>query len=726
MNEMDAAFNTFLVECEELLQDMEDRLIALEDGGEVTEAINSIFRDIHTIKGSAGLFGLDSIVTFTHVVESVLDKARGGFISLDDDLTSLMLNCKDHVNKLIESIDGLEVNLSDGDKEVEHQLMARLKERLEGIGQTNTESEENVEFVIFKRESPANVVSEKECFDNDNWHISVHFSENVLQNGMDPLSILRYLNTIGEIKNIVTLFDKMPTAPLMDPEICYLAYEINFHSEMDKAAIESAFEFIKDDCILHIVPPHGKMQDFIDIIEDLSDEDLKLGEILVKCGTITDRELNNILDLQSALASQTEERAKLGEIVVEDKLARPEVVEAALNKQATLKKSKEKLNQTVRVDANKLDNLINLIGELVIAGAGMNSEIREVGATTLREHSLTLNRLIEDVRDGALNLRMVHIGETFNRFHRVVRDVSKELNKTIELEISGAETELDKSVVEKISDPLMHLVRNAIDHGIENAEQRVEQGKDPSGKLKLNAYHESGSIIIEVMDDGRGLSPEKILSKAREKGLVDNGVELSDQEIFQLIFEAGFSTAEKISNISGRGVGMDVVRRNIEALRGSIDIESGVGSGTIVRIRLPLTLAIIDGFLMGVGDASYVVPLDIVEECIELTDNERDDNSGRNYINLRGEVLPFIRLRENFNANGKSGKRENIVVVKYGNQKAGFVVDTLLGELQTVIKPMGALFQNLSGISGSTILGSGEVALILDSPSLIQKAVNQI
>ena len=432
------------------------------------------------------------------------------------------------------------------------------------------------------------------------------------------------------------------------------------------------------------------------------------------------------MDLQSALASQTEERAKLGEIVVEDKLARPEVVEAALNKQATLKKSKEKLNQTVRVDANKLDNLINLIGELVIAGAGMNSEIREVGASSLREHSLTLNRLIEDVRDGALNLRMVHIGETFNRFHRVVRDVSKELNKSIELEISGAETELDKSVVEKISDPLMHLVRNAIDHGIENAEQRVEQGKDPSGKLKLNAYHESGSIIIEVMDDGRGLSPEKILSKAREKGLVDNGVELSDQEIFQLIFEAGFSTAEKISNISGRGVGMDVVRRNIEALRGSIDIESSVGSGTIVRIRLPLTLAIIDGFLMGVGDASYVVPLDIVEECIELTDNERDDNSGRNYINLRGEVLPFIRLRENFNAIGKSGKRENIVVVKYGNQKAGFVVDTLLGELQTVIKPMGALFQNLNGISGSTILGSGEVALILDSPSLIQKAVNQI
>jgi two-component system chemotaxis sensor kinase CheA len=333
---------------------------------------------------------------------------------------------------------------------------------------------------------------------------------------------------------------------------------------------------------------------------------------------------------------------------------------------------------------------------------------------------------VEEVRDSALTLRMVQIGATFNRFQRVVRDVSKELGKDIELVISGAETELDKTVVEKIGDPLTHLVRNSMDHGIESAEVRLANGKPAKGTLRLNAYHDSGSIVIEVSDDGGGLKKDRILQKAIEKGLVAPDANLTDKEIFNLIFEAGFSTSDAVSNLSGRGVGMDVVRRNINALRGTIDIESAQGEGTTIRIRLPLTLAIIDGFLVGVGTSSFVIPLDLVVECIELSDEDRRAGEERNYLSLRGQVLPYMRLRDLFDVKGDQVRRENVVVVQYGNARAGLVVDALLGEFQTVIKPMGRIFSHVNGIGGSTILGSGEVALILDVPRLVQLVTTQV
>jgi two-component system chemotaxis sensor kinase CheA len=315
---------------------------------------------------------------------------------------------------------------------------------------------------------------------------------------------------------------------------------------------------------------------------------------------------------------------------------------------------------------------------------------------------------------------MVQIGDTFNRFHRVVRDTSREMGKEIELTIRGAETELDKTVVEKIGDPLMHLVRNAMDHGIESAEVRQARGKPAVGQLGLYAFHDSGSIVIEVSDDGGGLPKEKIRQKAIAKGLISASQQLSEQEVANLIFEPGFSTAEKITNISGRGVGMDVVRSNIRALRGSVEVHSEEGVGSRFIIRLPLTLAIIDGFLVGVEKSSYVIPLEMVVECMELHEAAVD----RNYLNLRGEVLPFVRLRELFEEPGEKPKRENVVVVKSGSQKAGIVVDVLHGEFQTVIKPLGALFRHLRGIAGSTILGSGDVALILDVQALTHLAAN--
>ncbi|MBI4941947.1 MAG: chemotaxis protein CheA, partial [Actinobacteria bacterium] len=372
--------------------------------------------------------------------------------------------------------------------------------------------------------------------------------------------------------------------------------------------------------------------------------------------------------------------------------------------------------RSIRVDALRLDRLIDVVGELVIAGAGAGLHATTNGDETLLASISELMRLVEEVRDSALQLRMVPIGTTFSRFQRVVRDVSADLGKDIALVISGGETEVDKALVEQIGDPLMHLVRNSMDHGIESAEVRAERGKPARGTLRLNAYHDSGSIVIEVSDDGGGIDPEKVLAKAVERGLVEAGASLSEQDIYQLIFEAGFSTAAQVSDLSGRGVGMDVVKRNVTALRGMIEVESKVGVGCTMRIRLPLTLAIIDGFLVGVGSASYVVPLDRVIECVELPPN----SDLRDCMDLRGEVLPFIRLRSLFGIDGERPRRENVVVVEYAGMKVGLVVDALVGEFQTVIKPLGMLFGHVNGIGGATILGNGDVALIIDVSMLVR------
>ncbi|MFT6702377.1 MAG: two-component system chemotaxis sensor kinase CheA, partial [Pseudomonadales bacterium] len=367
------------------------------------------------------------------------------------------------------------------------------------------------------------------------------------------------------------------------------------------------------------------------------------------------------------------------------------------------------------------------VGELVISSAHTELKAKQTEQAELLETAENLTRLVEEIRDATLSLRMVQIGDTFNRFKRVVRDISKELGKNVDLQISGGDTELDKTVVEKISDPLMHLIRNAMDHGIEKPNARTAVGKSETAVIKLEAYHDSGSIVLKISDDGAGLNPDILIAKAIENGLISAKQQLTAPEIQRLIFAPGFSTAKEVTNISGRGVGMDVVNKNIEALRGQISVDSELGIGTNFTIRLPLTLAIIEGFQVQVGKASYVIPLDLIEECIEL--DEQYAKKGE-YVDLRGEVMPYLHLSEVFNDGSDSdsnidrkGKRDNIVVVQYAGQKAGLVVDELLGEHQTVIKPLGKIFQNLKGISGATILGSGEVAMIIDVPALFGRTV---
>ena len=697
--DLDQVLHTFIVEARELLEDMEAALLRVADEADPRESINAIFRAAHTIKGSSGLFGLDAVVAFTHVVESVLDRVRDGAVALDEPLVVLMLASGDYIGRLVDAVERGEPQADPTTEPEGAALLERLQQFLAGRESST---------------APASLAAGAPATDTAaRWHLSLRFGPDVLRNGMDPLSFIRYLATLGEIEHIVTLPDAVPGLDALDPEGCCLGFEIAFITTADKAAIENVFEFVIDDCALRIVPPGSRVAQYIELIQSLPEQPSRLGEILVRCGSVTAHELETALQLQAGSVPAQ----KIGAILAEQGKVAPQVVEAALAKQKQVKETRSTESQSVRVDADKLDRLINLVGELIIATAGANLVARRTRNLELMERNSTLSELVEEVRDSALQLRMVKIGGTFARFKRVVHDVARELGKDIELAVSGEDTELDKTVVEKIGDPLMHLVRNAMDHGIDSPEMRAARGKAATGTVSLNAFHDSGSIVIQVSDDGGGLDREKILAKGVERGLVEPGRAMSDAEVYALIFEPGFSTAAQITNLSGRGVGMDVVKRNIAALRGSVAIASEPGQGTTVTVRLPLTLAIINGFQVGVGKSVFVVPMDMVDECVEFT-----AEAGHDYTDLRGQVLPFIRLRELFDVPGTPSQRQNIVVVKHAGQKFGLVVDTLLGEAQTVIKPLSRMFAQVRGISGSSILGSGDVALILDVPLLMQEA----
>jgi two-component system chemotaxis sensor kinase CheA len=713
---MDELRQAYIAESQELLASLEENLLALEQNPEDADALNAVFRAAHTIKGGAGIVECDYIVSFTHVVENALDDARDGRIKLDGELVQLLLASGDQIARLLEFA-------LDPEARPDAATLARGEELLTSLRAYAPNGQSAADGGKLAAQPDAHLESSGGgMVGHDCWHISIRFGENVLREGMDPLSFLRYLSGFGEIAHLTTLLDAMPDAEAMDPEGCYLGFEIDFRADTSKEKIERVFDFVRDSCLLNILPPYSRVSEYVELIMALPEDTMRLGEILIQSGAITPVELNKALEAQLVEESEPEaaehKAAPLGEILVGQQAVQKELVEAAVVKQAQVSDKKAQEAKLIRVHADKLDQLINLVGELVIAGASASLLAQKSKDEGMFEATSTISRLVDEIRDGALRLRMVQIGETFNRFHRVVRDVSRDLGKDIELVITGAEAELDKTVVEKLSDPLTHMVRNAIDHGIESAEARIAAGKSPRGQVRLNAFHESGSIVIEVADDGGGLKRERIKKKAVEKGLLSPDAEPSNGDLFKLLFEPGFSTAEQISNLSGRGVGLDVVKRNIEALRGTAQIDSQEGVGTTMSIRLPLTLAIIDGFLIGVGKSSYVVPLDMVEECIEL----RAGDTQTNVLNLRGAVLPLIRLREYFSLGGQRGRRENVVVVKYAGNKAGLVVDELMGEFQTVIKPLGQIFTNLRGISGSTILGSGEVALILDVPSLITLA----
>lgn len=727
-----AANKLFFEESRENMKKVESCLLHLEDNPEDKDSINELFRNVHTIKGSSGMFGFDVIMQFTHAFETLLDKVRHDEISISDKIISVSLDANDHIELLF---DFYEKNYGELPEEITTQGNELLKEINVLSGETSLEHEE-VENIEDDKEVDENEKQQPIACDEENepeelnekvenkyWHISLRFHENVFVNALDPFSFISFLSGEGKIISIVTIKEVIPEAEFFDPEKCYLAFEIVFDTKLDKTGIADIFEFVADDCELKILPPHSEIKHYKSLINELREPIELIGEILLQSGVLTKNELDTAITIQKRKEAVLEEGEKaplLGEILIDEKMIEPAVVDAAIKKQKENRVIVEKKKRSMRIDVLKIDHLIRFVGELVIATANLKQISEKENNREIEDASNSISRLVEEIRDSTMSIRMVPIGETFSSFKRTVRDLSKAMNKKVDLEIFGGDTELDKTLVEKIQDPIMHLVRNSIDHGLENENERIVKGKPTAGKVVLNAYYESGSVVIEVTDDGKGLNRDKIISKAIENDLIESGDNLSDKAVWDLIFAPGFSTAQEVSNVSGRGVGMDVVKSNVESLRGMIDVETIENKGTVFRMHLPLTLAIIDGFLIKVNNMHYIIPLEMVVECIDIESEIDLDRKAGDFFSLRGEIIPFIALSELFYEQDRSKNDESIIVVKYARKSAGLVVNRLIGKFQAVIKPLGKLFKNLKWISGATILGNGSVALILDIPRLIK------
>lgn len=694
--DMQAAVNAFLMEGRELAHELEDGLLQLEQGHDPQDRdlINAMFRAAHTIKGSAGIVGIDSLTRFTHDVESLLDRVRSGEMSLERDMITRLLSCCDHINHLLDLAER-------GDMQGQG-LMARSQELLDSL-QSSMGARQAPEA---SAETPVVTPAAAHLDAGQGFRLWAVFGKDCLRDGMDPASAVCYLSEKVAVTRRSLVRARVPDLTRLDPEDCWLALALEADTG-GVADVRDAFEFFRDGTVVAMAARDA-------------DEATVRTQLEALKAVLPDGPPPEWLAAGLTRAEHWQRPAPATTV-----LAAPPAPSAPLaSAPAGHGPVSPAAARFVRVPADRLDELIVQVGELVIASAGVDVLARETRHIRLQEAVGSLMQLIDGIQSGALQLRMVPIGETFSRFQRVVRDVSQELGKKIQLDIVGADTELDKAMVERIGDPLMHLVRNAMDHGLETPQERLAAGKPEQGTLRLRAFHDSGSVVVEVSDDGRGLNRERIVAKATERGLIGSAEGLSDQDVWQLIFEPGFSTADQVTKLSGRGVGMDVVRRSIESLRGTITLHSRPGQGTLMQMRLPLTLAILDGFMVGVGSARFIVPLDMVVECIELPADAMIPDQAK-YLNLRGEVLPYICLREVFAIDGTPSRRPSVVVTRCGELKTGVLVDSLHGEIQTVIKPMSGIFRHLRGISGTSILGTGDIALILDIHHMVQATVER-
>lgn len=678
--DLSAAFDTFLAECRELLDGMEVGLATLETATDDRDALNAVFRAAHTIKGSAGMFGLPALVGFTHAVETVLDAWRGGRIRPTTELGRVLLSCRDHMADLVACS-----SLAGGhDDPFLHQRDRQLRDALR---QWVPEGAADLPDQAGAETAPGCAADASR-----RWLIRVGFPADFHRRGGNPLSLVRMAVKLGRDARIRLHAQAVPALSMLDPEDCLLHLDCVLDSEAPLAGFESVFEFVDEDCVV-ILPPGS---------------DLEAGLRRLPA-TVDAVDPGHVDWLRTALADGPAATGIAGACA-----------EATTTATAPSRAPRQaaRPDALLRIRADRLDALINLVGELVVAGAAARSRSERFGDPDLDESMDVLAGLLEDMREQSLRLRMMPVGEVFERFRRTLREIAGELGKDVELVVRGGETELDKGMVDRLVEPLTHLVRNAVDHGIEDAAARGANGKPARGRVTLSARHEHGSVVIEVADDGAGLDPARILARARRNGLLDTDGDPPLESILNLIFEPGFSTAEQVTDLSGRGVGMDVVRRGIADLRGQIEVDSHPGTGTCFRIRLPLTLAIIDGFLVHGGGSRFILPLDVVAECIEAPAL----GARGGCMDLRGEVLPLLRLDHLFGLPEQAAKRRSVVVVATAGRRAGVVVDALLGEHQTVIKPLGELFEHVSGIAGSTVLPDGGLALVLDSRTLLDLA----
>jgi two-component system chemotaxis sensor kinase CheA len=739
----------FFEESFEGLDIMESSLLALDLTEVDSETINTIFRAAHSIKGGAGTFGFMQVSSFTHVVETLLDEIRAGDRDIEQEHVDLFLQCVDCLRGLMGDLQaGSEPDMTQADE---------LKVQFEAIlAGGEPAAEGNGEKLVANPESSSeSESSEPDSSDIKGWKIEFIPCEDVLCTGNEPYRMFRELKDLAQAVQgnveVIPHLERLPVFSKMHPEMCYLSWTILVRADIELTDIEEIFEWVVDDCDiryqrlsecdLSTIESHEESvkEPEITLVEEASVEDSSVEESSVEESSVEESSVEEPAeDVKVEAASVAAEvSAKQDESPVEKHLEQvSEKIAKAVGAQAkpaakTKTAVKAAENTSIRVSIDKIDGLINMVGELVITQSMLGQLGQEFDVSRIQRLQEGLSQLEQNTRElqeSVMKIRMLPISFAFSRFPRLVRDLSKQLDKEVDLVMLGENTELDKTVMEKIGDPLVHLVRNSLDHGLETADERISNGKSSAGTITLNAYHHGGNIVIEVKDDGAGLNKDRIRNKAIEKGLIGEEDNLSDAQVHDLIFQPGFSTADVVSDVSGRGVGMDVVRRNIAELNGSIDVTSTPGEGSLFSIRLPLTLAILDGQLVKVGEEVYIFPLVSIVESIQLNKSMLNNITGNQYVmQLRDDYIPIICLQDVFNIDLEKKDLDGamLVVVEGDNEKIGIVVDDLLGQQQVVIKSLEQNYQKVESISGATILGDGTVALIIDISGLNTKPMDK-
>jgi two-component system, chemotaxis family, sensor kinase CheA len=667
----------FRQEASELFETLESALLDLCQRPDDRELVDSAFRALHTIKGSGAMFGFDKVAAFTHEFETAFEQVRKGEIKPTQELIAVALAAKDYIRALIEAPDSTDSIIGDA-------ILDDLKQFVSPAARPDEP--------LVQQEAPA-----AKAGAGAGWRLYLEFDSQILRNGSNPLDLLDDLCKLGSCF-AVPVTDGIPLLEALEPEDCYLKWDVTLHSDCDKAAIDDVFMFVLDEMKLTLSP-------------------------LAALGELPAPELQGALveALSAQDGSAPQAAPKEDAAPVAQKREEPKREE---QKRDEPKRSDERGIATVRVQAERLDELMDRVGELVIAQARLTQLASAGSDLSIKMIAEEIERLAGSLRDTTMGARMVPIGSLFGRFRRLVHDLSRDLAKPVEFVTFGEDTELDKTMIECLADPLVHLIRNAIDHGIEDTAKRAAAGKTEKGRIELHAVHSGAQVLVTVKDNGGGLNTLRIRAKAEEQGLIAAGAALSDNEIHQFLFHPGFSTAQTISALSGRGVGMDVVKRTIENMRGSIDLSTRPGEGTTVTLRLPLTLAIIEGLLIRVGGGRYIIPLSAVEECVELMPEDQRSR-GRNFLNVRGNLVPFLKLREILQVPGSADQHQKTIIISTGEIRVGLVADQIIGNHQTVIKSLSKLHSDVTIFSGATILGDGTAALILDVVQLVALAQAQ-
>ncbi|HEX2956835.1 MAG TPA: chemotaxis protein CheA [Chitinispirillaceae bacterium] len=682
----------FIDEAQEIFEELEHDFVTLETSTDDNELINKIFRGLHTLKGSGAMFEFHRLSGFAHELETLFDAIRNEKISVTAEIITISLESLDLLKVILNNPDDVTLN-----EDQERHLVGVIQKCM-------PENEPDV-----KKQKENAVPVEEPHGSLTIYRINFRPGKDIFIKGISPIVLLKNLASLGTLYTYEHE-DNIPVLGELNPEWCYTSWTCILVTTAPMDSIRDVFIFAEGSGEITI-------SEIISGERQLEEESIPLiGDILLSKGDITNEEIDKIIGNRKLFGQQAVEMG----FVSKDKVV------SALFEQNTLQNVKKEIishtaGSSIRVQNEKLDILTNAVSELVTLQARLSQYVevkRESELTTIAEY---LEKLTLSLRDTVMVVRMVPVEEGFSSMHRLVRDLARDLKKKVNLKIIGGDTELDKTVIDNLKDPMMHLVRNCVDHGLEYPDQRVASGKPESGQVSIRAEHIGSHVIITVTDDGKGLDSRKILSKAVEKGIISSTDNLTEEEIFQLIFLPGFSTAEKTTSVSGRGVGMDVVKRNIEAIRGEVTVESQSGLGTTVKMKLPITLAIIDGLLFTVGDEIFVINISSVSECMELTPEIRSAAGEQNILRLREAVVPFVSLRDIFNIQGKPPEHEQIIIVHTHDQTLGFVVDSVEGKHQTVVKTTGRLFSNVKEVIGATILGDGRIALILDVNCIAEK-----